>query len=132
MPLQLFHSNLTYAVLCTITGFEALIKGMRSNRARKQQQKQRSKRFCSNPSLMFTPSSSGPLRLLTQSILLLISFLFHTPLLYPANSLHHYIPHHLKKQIVSFQGMSSIWCEWQTLPGGHYCYRIHVISSLIL
>lgn len=40
MPLQPFHCNLTYAVLCTIASFEALIKGMSSNRARKQKQKQ--------------------------------------------------------------------------------------------
>lgn len=43
MPLQLFHSNLTYAALCTITSFEALIKAAGSSTTRKQQQKQRNK-----------------------------------------------------------------------------------------
>ncbi len=74
LPLQPFHSNLTYAVLCTITSFEALIKGMSSNRAREQKQKQRNKWFCSNPNLMFTSCSSRPLRLLTSHSHLLISF----------------------------------------------------------
>lgn len=74
MPLQPFHSNLTYAVLCTITSFEALIKGMSSNRARKQEKKQMNKWFCSYPSLMFTSCSSRPLRLLTSHSHLLISF----------------------------------------------------------
>lgn len=58
MPLQLFHSNLTYAALCTITSFEALIKATSSSTARKQQQKQRNKWFSSKPNLMFTSTSS--------------------------------------------------------------------------
>lgn len=59
-PAVLPHSNLTYAALCTIIGFEALIKGMSSNKARKQKQKQRNKWFSSNPSLMFTSCLSQP------------------------------------------------------------------------
>lgn len=43
VPLQLFHTNLTYAALCTITSFEALIKATSPSTARKQQQKQRNK-----------------------------------------------------------------------------------------
>lgn len=73
MPLQLFHSNLTYAALCTITSFEALIKATSSSTARKQQQKQRNKWFSSKPNLMFTSTSSRPTHLATT---LLISFTF--------------------------------------------------------
>lgn len=91
MPLEPFHNNLTYAVLCTITSFEALIKGMSSNRARKQQ-KQSNKWFCSNPSLMFTSISSRPLRLLTSPSLLLIYLLsifsLHTPPFKPTHPLY--------------------------------------------
>ena len=79
MPLQAFHSNLTYAVLCTITSFEALIKGMSSNGARKQKQKQRNKWFSSDPSLMFTSRSSLPLCRPTSHCLLLISFSSQPP-----------------------------------------------------
>lgn len=69
-------------MLCTITSFEAVIKGLSSNRARKQKQKQRNKWFCSDPSLMFTSCSSRPLRLLTSHSHLPVSF-----------SSQHFLPH---------------------------------------
>lgn len=89
VPLQPFHNNLTYAVLCTITSFEAVIKGLSSNRARKQKQKQRNKWFCSDPSLMFTSCSSRPLRLLTSHSHLPVSF----------SSQHFFPPHTLSTSL---------------------------------
>lgn len=98
MPLQPFHSNLTYAVLCTITSFEALIKGMSSNRARKQKQKHRNKWFCSNPSLMFTSCSSRPLHLLTSPSHLLISFSSQPSPPQSLHPLHRFVPHVFDKR----------------------------------
>lgn len=103
MPLQLFHSNLTYASLCTITSFEALIKASSSSMARKQQQKQRNKWFRANPSLMFTSSSSRTLRLPIHAAYLLFFFtlLTSTPLLFPSFSPIHWMSQRLTNPLVN-------------------------------
>lgn len=114
MPLQAFHSNLTYAVLCTITSSEALIKGLSSNGARKQKQKQRNKWFCSNPRLLFTSCSSRPFCLLTSLCLLLISF---SPVLPPHRDHHHH--HHQNTLYVKAMPLKA--AEPRTIFPHHGC-----------
>lgn len=102
-PLQPFLTNLTYAVLCTITSFEALIKGASSNRARKQKWKQRNKLFCFDPSLMCNtplPTRHPPSPSSSQGLSLLTSYC-HPSIWFP-----HYLtdpPHHQSNHVYGKQ-----------------------------
>lgn len=125
MPLQSFHNNLTYAELCTITSFEALIKGMSSNRARKQQLKQRNKLFCSKLPLAHYGLSAFWLHL--------VFSVYQPPHHTPNNLFHYYFPYVWKKKKRKKKATKNVYPRsgahsWWFIDNWYHSYTQNVMN----